>query len=124
MGSLIFRLISMISLSHEPCRLRKLALRTIPLQGGESSALLNLTPQLIELDINVPPADDLLRLIYAVVEVMLVPMLQALYMHSPVLSEGTRTELLDTLAQVHCELDSRKNSEDVIAASLETLHTL
>ena len=40
MGPVIPRLISMISSSHEPCLLRKLALRTIPLQGGESSALL------------------------------------------------------------------------------------
>jgi hypothetical protein len=143
MMSPIPRLVSMFSGSHGPSRLQKLALCTTPLQPGELSTLLNLTPHLVELDIDVPLADDLLRLIYGDGDVMLVPMLQALYMHSPVLIMGTQielfdllaqvkdtqTELFDTLAQVRCELGSRKDSEDATIPSLgprtwTTLHTL
>ena len=76
----------MLSGSHGPSRLQKLAFRTIPLQSGELRALLNLTPHLIELEIDIPPADDLLRLIYGEGEVMLAPMLQALHMHNSVLT--------------------------------------
>jgi hypothetical protein len=120
MGPLIPRLISIFSGSHGPSRLQKLAFRTIPLQTGELSVLLSLTPHLVELDIDVPPADDLLRLIYGEGEVMLVPMLQALNIHTPVLTAGTQTELFDTLAQVRCELGSRKDSdsEDATMPSL------
>ena len=117
-GPLIPRLVSMLSGSHGPSRLRRLAFRTIPLQSGELSALLNLTPHLIELEIDVPPADDLLRLIYGEGEVMLVPMLQALHMHSSVLTVGTRSEHLNTLARVRCELGSHKDSEDATMPSL------
>ena len=62
----------------------------------------------------------------------LVPMLQGLYMHIPVIIAGTQTEHFHTLAQVRCELpelDSRKDSEDATMPSLEprtrtTLDTL
>ena len=117
-GPLIPRLVSMLSGSHGPSRLQKLAFRTIPLETGELSALLNLTPHLVELEIDVPPADDLLRLIYGEGEVMLVPMLQALHMYSSVLTVGTRSDHLDTLARVRCELGSRKDSEDATMPSL------
>jgi hypothetical protein len=46
------------------------------------SALLNLTPQLIELDNSVPLLADILHLIDCEGEVALVPMLQALYMYN------------------------------------------
>ena len=127
-GPLIPRLVSMFSGSHGPSRLQKLAFRTIPLQTGELSALLDLTPHLVELDIDVPPADDLLRLIYGQREVMLVPMLQALYMHSSTLTVGTQSEHFDTLAQVRCELGSCKDSEDATMplgpGTWTALHTL
>ena len=55
---------------------------------------------------------------------MLVPMLQALHLHSPMLPGETQTELLNTLAQIRCELGSRKHPEDVTTASLASLHTL
>ena len=126
---LIPHLISMFSGSHGPSRLQKLALRTIRLKKGELSTLLKLTPHLVELDIDVPPVDDLLSLIYDEGGVMLVPMLQALYMHSPVLNAGTQTEHFDALAHVRCELGTRKDSEDSTMPSLgpgtcTTLHTL
>ena len=129
MGPLIPHLVSMFSGSRGPSRLQILALRTIQLQTGELSALLKLTPQLIELDIDMPPAADLLRLIYSEGEVMLVPRLQALYMRIPVLTTGTEIEHLDTLAQVRCELGLRRDSEDGTMLSLSpgtktTLHTL
>ena len=104
--------------SSRASRLQKLAFRTIRLQTGELSALLKLTPHFVELDIDVPSADDLLRLIYGEGEVMLVPMLQALYMHSPVLTVGTQTEHFDSLAQIRCELGSRKDSGDAAIPSL------
>ena len=113
------RLVSMLSGSPGPSRLQKLAFRTIPLQTGELSALLNLTPHLVELDIDVPPADDLLRLIYAEGGVMLVPKLQALHLRSSRLTLDThQTEHLNTLAQARCELGSRKDSEDATLPSL------
>ena len=131
MEPLIPHLVSMFSGSRGPSRLQKLSFRTIRLQPGELSALLNLTPHLVELDITVPPADDLLRLIYGEGGVMLVPMLQALYMDSPVLTTSTQTEHFDTLAQVRCDLGSRKDSKDGTMSSLvsgtrtwTTLHTL
>ena len=127
---LIHHLVSMFSGSRGPSRLQKLAFRTarLGLQTGELSALLKLTPHLVELDVDVPPADDLLKLIYGEGEVMLVPMLQVLYMH---ITSGTQTEHFNTLAQARCELGSREVSEDATMPSLgpgtricTTLHTL
>ena len=131
MGPLIPRLVSMLSASgsHGPSRLQKLAFRTTPLRTGELSTLLELTPHLVELDIDVPPADDLLSLVYGVGEVMLVPMLQVLYMHSPGVLTAAQTEHFDTLAQFRCESGCHKDSEDTTMPSLgsgtqTTLHTL
>ena len=129
MGTLIPGLVSMFSGYRGPSRLHKLVFRTIPLQTGQLSALLKLTPHLVELDIHIPPAADLLRLIYSEGEVMLVPMLQALYIRIPVLTTGAEIEHLDTLAHVRCELGIPKDSEDATMLSLRprtwsTLHTL
>ena len=118
MRPLIPPLLSMFSGSRGPSRLQKLAFRTIPLQAGELSALLKLTPHLVELDIDVPPAADLLRLTYSEGEVMLVPMLQALYMRIPhVLATAAQIEYLDTIAKVRCELGICKDSEDTAMLS-------
>ena len=129
MGPLMPRLVSMFSGCRGPSRLQKLAFRTISFQPGELSALLKLTPHLVELDIVVPPADDLLRLIYSEGEVMLVPILQVLYMRIPVFTTGAQIEHLNTLAQVRCELGVRKDSDDATTFSLRpgtwtTLQTL
>ena len=129
MGPLIPRLVSMFSGSRGPSRLQKLAFCTIPLQTGELSALLKLTPHLVELDIDMPPAGDLLRLTYSEGEVMLVPMLQDLYIRIPVLTTVAQIEHFDTLAQVRCELGIHKDSEDPTMLSLRpgtwtTLYTL
>ena len=129
MGPLIPDLVSMFSGSRGPSRLQKLAFRSIPLQTGQLSALLKLIPHLVELDIDIPPATDLLRLIFSEGEVMLVPMLQALYIHIPALTSDAEIEQLNTLAQVRCELGIHKDSEDAIMLSLKpgtwtTLHTL
>jgi len=124
MAPLVPRLVSMFSRSHAPSRLQKLAFRTIPLKAGELSALLKLTPQLIELDIVVPPTYDILRLIYGQGGVMLVPMLQALYMHECMLVRGDQTVYFDSLAaQVRCQLSS-KDSDDAITPSLGSRNTL
>ena len=129
---LIPLLVSMFSGSRGPSRLQKLTFRTIPLQTGELSALLKLTPHLVELDIDAPPVGDLLNLTYGMGEVILVPMLQSLHMFIPEITAETETEHFHTLAQVRCELpelDSRKDSEDATMPSLEprtrtTLDTL
>ena len=133
MGPLIPRLVSMFSGSHGPSRLQTLTLRTIPPQIGELSTLLRLAPHLVALDIGVPPTGDLLKLIYGEGELTLVPMLQVLFMRIPLFTAGvqTRIEHLDTLAQVRCELDSNKDSDNTTIPSLApgtrtwtTLHTL
>lgn len=113
----------MFSRSHEPSRLQRLAFRTISLQAGALSALLNLTPQLIELDIVVPPMYDILSLADCEGEAMLVPMLQALYMHDCVLFGRAQTECFNNLAQVRCELDGN-NSEDTIKPTPKNRNTL
>jgi hypothetical protein len=129
-GPLVPHLVSMFSRSHGPSRLQKLAFRTIRLQTGELSALLKLTPHLVELDIDVPPTGDLLKLSFGEGQGMLVPMLQALYIHTPgALTARTQTEHFDTLAEVRCELGTRKDSQDATMPSLPdgtwtALHTL
>ena len=128
---LIHHLVSMFSESGSrgPSRLQKLAFRTVPLQMGELSALLKLTLHLVELDVDVPPADDFMRLMYGEGgEVILVPILQALHTHGPVITAGTQAEYFDTLAQVHCEMGSREDSENATIPSLglgtwTTLHS-
>jgi hypothetical protein len=125
-GSLIPHLVSLLFRSHEPSRLQKLAFRTtgISLQAGELSDLLNLTPQLIELDICVPPMADILRLIDCEGDVILVPMLQALYMHDidDCLSESI--ECVKRLAQVRCEFVTKGSEEDTIKPSQPNRNTL
>ena len=131
---LIPHLVSMFSGARGPTRLQKLTFRTIPLQTGELSSLLRLTPHLVELDIDidVPPVDDLLNLIYGMGEVMLVPMLQGLHMHIPEITADTQTEHFHTLAEVRCELPElgdNNDSDDDTMPSLEprtrtTLDTL
>ena len=109
MKRFIPHLVSMFSGSHGPSRLQKLAFRTNRLYTGELSSLLNLTPHLVELDIDVPPTDDLLKLTYGEGGVMLVPMLQSLYIH--IHHSQVFDNFLDALnkscyalAQVRCEL--------------------
>ena len=116
MAPLIPSLVSMFSGFRGPSCLQKLAFRTIPLQTGELSALLKLTPHLVELDIDLPPAGDLLRLIYGEGEVILVPMLQALYMRLPVITASSQIEHLDTLVYVRCELGNSDESDATIPA--------
>ena len=120
MEPLIPQLVSMFARAHEPSRLQKLALRTVPLEPGELSAVLIYTPQLIQLDIDVPPTDDLLMLTYGKEGVTLVPMLQALYLHSATLLGGIHAEYFNGLAQVRCESSSGsvKDLEDAIMPSL------
>lgn len=79
------------------------------------SALLNLVPQLIELDISVPSMANILRLIDVWGEVIIVPMLQALYIHD--MDGHLSMECFKSLAQVRCELGG-KDSEDAIEPSL------
>ena len=129
MRPLIPHLVSLFSGSRGPSRLQKLAFRTIPLQAGELSALLILTPHLVELDIDLPSTGDLRRIIYSEGGVMLVPMLQVLYMHIPMSTTVAQIEQLDTLAQVRCELGIHNDSEDATMLSLRpgtwtTLRTL
>ena len=135
MAPLIPHLVSMFSGSRGPSRLQRLTLGTIRLQTGELSALLLLTPHLVELDIGIPPTADLLRFIYGEGEVILVPMLQALYIRIPGLTTVAvaQIEHFNTLARIRCELASSKDLDDATTLSLgsgtrtcqwTTLHTL
>ena len=126
MVPLIPHLVSMFSGSRGPSRLQKLAFRTNSLKPGHLSALLKLIPHLVELDIDLPPVVDLLRIIYSEGEVVLVPLLQVLYIRIP---RNAQIEHIDTLAEVRCESGIRKDSEDAAMLSLcpgtwTTLHTL
>jgi hypothetical protein len=115
MGSFVPRLLSMLSRSHEPSRLQKLSLSTIPpLPAGELHSLLQLTPQLIELDINVPPVLDLHALIS---DEGIVPMLQVLYIHSFVTVGRAQAKYFNKLAKSRCELGPN-NLEEAIMPSL------
>ena len=122
-GSLVPHLVSMFSRSQEPSILQKLAFRSIPLYEGELSSLLNLVPQLIELDISVPPMADILRLIDCEGDDILVPMLRALYMHHMDSHLLEWMECFKSLAQVRCELGF-KNSKDANKSSLATRNRL
>ena len=89
------------------------------------SALLNLVPQLIELDIGVPPTADILRLADCEGDVILVTMLRALYLHDMDgrLSKLNESFKIKTLAQVLCEFGG-KDSEDAVKPSLARRNTL
>jgi len=123
MAPFVPRLVSMFSRSQGPSLLRKLAFRTIQLEAGELSTLLKLTPQLIELDIVVPPTYDLLRLIYGEGDVMLAPMLRALYIYEWESIGVAQIEHFNSLAQVRCQ-PSGKDADDGITPSLGSGTTL
>ena len=125
-SSLVPHLVSMLARPHEPSRLQKLAFRSIPLQEGELSALLNLVPQLIELDISVPPMADIIRLIDCEGDDILVPMLRALYIHDIDGFLSERMECFKNLAQVRCELRCKDSNaiKPPLAARRNTLDML
>ena len=122
-ASLVLHLVSMFSRSREPSRLQKLAFRSIPLEEGELSTLLNLIPQLIELDISVPPMADILRLIDCEGDNILVPMLRALYIHDVDCHLSKWMECFNNLAQVRCEL-GYMDSKDANKPSLASRNRL
>ena len=93
----------MFSGSHGPSRLQIQCRNMLfALSDFKQSALIRLTPHLVELELDVPPADDLLslRLIYGEGEDMLVPMFQDFNMYNPVLTGMMVDKFLDPRDQV------------------------
>jgi hypothetical protein len=82
-GDLLPHLITMLSRCPTPSMLRKLALRNIIQEApGDLTSLLRLTPQLLELDLELPPNYDLFELIIDPESPPLVLMLETLVIHT------------------------------------------
>ena len=107
-GDLLPHLINMLSRCPAPSMLRKLALRNIIQEApGDLTSLLWLTPQLLELDLGLPPIQDLFQLIVGPESPPLVPMLETLTIHTKA-EDIWRKEIPATIiARSRCEIDER-----------------
>ena len=104
-GELLTHLIPMLSRCPTPSVLRKLALRTALREAGNLTSLLRLTPQLVELDVKVPPLRDLSELIIDPESPPLVPMLETLIIHVNTEDVWRKEIPVNTLAHSRCEID-------------------
>ena len=114
-GHLIPVLTAMISRSHSPCLLKKFAFRTTELASGELTTLLKLTPHLLDLNLPLPPPEDLTNLIYGRNSRPLVPLLQTLTVEADAIRRAETSQLLNALAFSRCNLprDSSPTASDV-----------
>lgn len=107
-GDLIPHLIPMLSRCPIPSVLRKLVLGSVALEAprGNLTALLKLTPQLLELELQLPPISDLFELIMRPESPPLVPMLETLIIHANT-GEASVWETIPatSLARSRCEID-------------------
>ena len=101
-GHLITVLTAMISRSHSPCMLKKLAFRTSELDSGELTTLLRLTPHLVELNLPLPPPEDLSNLIISRNSRPLVPFLQMLTFEAETVRRAETSQALNALAVSRC----------------------
>ena len=101
-GHLITVLTAMISRSHSPCMLKKFAFRTSELESGELTDLLRLTPHLVDLNLPLPPPEDLSNLIIG--SRPLVPLLQTLIIEADAIRRAETSHLLNALADSRCHL--------------------
>ena len=109
-GDLLPHLIAMLSRCPTPSMLRKLSFRNIIQEApGDLTSLLVHTPQLLELDLELPPIHDLFKLIIGPENPPLVPMLETLIIHTK--AEDTWRNLKEvpvtTIARSRCEIDER-----------------
>ena len=113
-GHLITVLTSMISRSHSPCMLKKFAFRTSELDSGELTTLLRLTPHLLELNLPLPPQEDLSNLIIKHDSRPLVPLLQMLIFEADAVRQAETSQALNALAVSRCYQNSNLTSESVV----------
>ena len=104
-GHLITVLTAMISRSRSPCMLKKFAFRTSELNSGELTRLLRLTPHLVELNLPLPPPEDLSNLIIGRNSRPLVPRLQMLTFEAEGIRRAETSQILNTLAASRCHRD-------------------
>ena len=105
-GDLLPHLITMLTRCPTPSMLRKLTLRNIIQEApGDLTSLLWLTPQLLELDLELPPIHDLFELIMGPESHPLVPMLETLIIHIKA-EEIWKKEIPATaIARSRCKID-------------------
>ena len=106
-GHLITILTAMISRSQSPCMLKKFAFRTSELDSGELTTLLRLTPLLVELNLPLPPPEDLSNLIIGRNNNNnnsrpLVPLLQMLTFEAEAVRRAETSQALNDLAVSRC----------------------
>ena len=101
-GHLITVLTAMISRSHSPCMLKKFAFRTSELDSGELTTLLRLTPHLVDLNLPLPPPEDLSNLIIGRNSRPLVPLLQMLTFEAEAVRRAETSQALNALAVSRC----------------------
>ena len=117
-GHLITILTAMIYRSHSPCMLKKLAFRTSEVDSGELTKLLKLTPHLVDLNLPLPPQEDLTNLIIRRNSQPLVPLLQMLTFEPDGMTR-THSQSLNALAV------SRSNLQDgLMSRDCRALHEL
>ena len=104
-GHLITILTAMISRSQSPCMLKKFAFRTSELDSGELTTLLRLTPHLVELNLPLPPPEDLGNLIIRRNNNSrpLVPLLQMLTFEAEAVRRAETSQALNDLAVSRCQ---------------------
>ena len=106
-GDILPHLISMFSRCPTPSLLRKLTLRNIIQEApGDLRSLLWLTPQLLELDLELPPpVHNLSVLIIGPNSLPLVPMLETLVIHTKAEDVWMKDNPATALARSRCEID-------------------
>ena len=114
-GNLITVLTAMISRSQSPCMLKKFAFRTSELDSGELTTFLRLTPHLVELNLPLPPPEDLSNLIIKRNSRPLVPLLQMLTFEAEAVRRAETSQALNDLAVSRCyQNTSLVTSESVV----------
>ncbi|KAF8149411.1 hypothetical protein B0H34DRAFT_802410 [Crassisporium funariophilum] len=102
---LIPLLTSMINRSRVPCMLRKFSFRTMFLESGDLTTFLRCVPYLAELNMPIPPLEDLKNLIYEEGEPPLVPCLENLTMACDAIRKEETGRILHAIATTRCELE-------------------
>ena len=123
-GDLLPHLITMLSRCPTPSMLRKLALRNIIQEApGDLTSLLRLTPQLLELNLELPPIHDLFELIINPESAPLVPMLETLIIHIKAEDIWRKEIPATSIARSRCEIDERLTTGSFFSRERRKLKT-
>ena len=123
-GDLVLHLIPMLSRCRVPSVLRKLVLKTVVQEAGNLTSLLRLTPQLVELELELPPLPDLSELIVDAKRPPLVPMLETLIIHANTDHVWKKESPVTTLAHSRCEIDETGSISPGEKGKLRTFHLI